>query len=327
MERAQEEELSKNGNRPPVGGVLRAEFRDSDHLASTLVSWDLSLMQLEAGAFRGELFQVLLPGSMMLNCTMSRGVSQQGSLPPGMRTFGIPMKGCAPFVWRGHEVADDVMMIFPRGGELDSRSTSRFMVTTLSVREDLLEKLAERESMEWILKEQGRVVRPAPQKLEQLRVMATSLLARAVSDHESVFVQAFRHEVEEELARMALEVLADGHVQQKRPMAQERSRILRVALDHIEQHLREPVQVAELVEQAGCSARTLRYAFEEKFGVPPKMYLQTRRLAELRRKLRLADRQQTVSSVAACMGFTHMGQLAGDYRRMFGELPSKTLLR
>ena len=164
MARAQEEELSKNGKRPPVGGVMRAEFADSDHLADALVAWDLSFVQLGPGRFHAELFQVMLPSSMMLSCTMSRGVTQNGALPVGARTFGIPAKGCTPFIWRGQRVADDVMMIFPRGGELDSCSTSDFRVTTLSVREDLLEQLADREGLGWILSEPGRVVRPAPKK-------------------------------------------------------------------------------------------------------------------------------------------------------------------
>lgn len=319
--------LSKNGKDPPAGGVLRAKFHDFDQFADALVSWDVSLLQLDAGEFRAELFQLLLPESMLMSCAMSRGVRQQGGLPPGARSFGIPMKGCTPFVWRGHEVADDVMMIFPGGGELDSRSSADFRVVTLSVREDLLERLAEREGLGWILNEGARVVRPAAEKLDRLRRMAAELMHRSRTDEMAVHDVDFRQAVEVELPQLALELLADGQEQQTRPMARERGRVLRVALDHIEQRVVEPVQISEIVEVAECSSRTLRYAFEEKFGVSPKMYLKARRLTELKRMLKAADAKGSVGAVAAQMGFTHMGQLAGDYRRMFGELPSRTLGR
>jgi AraC family ethanolamine operon transcriptional activator len=54
----------------------------------------------------------------------------------------------------------------------------------------------------------------------------------------------------------------------------------------------------------------------------------SRRRNGLRRELRHSDPAATrVNEVAHRRGFWHMGQLAADYRRWFGELPSDTLAR
>jgi AraC-like DNA-binding protein len=75
----------------------------------------------------------------------------------------------------------------------------------------------------------------------------------------------------------------------------------------------------------GASERLLRYAFLERFGVSPKAYLLAVRLNGVRKELRAADPVCTVIDVANIWGFWHMGQFAADYRRLFGNFPSKRL--
>jgi hypothetical protein len=51
-----------------------------------------------------------------------------------------------------------------------------------------------------------------------------------------------------------------------------------------------------------------------------------RRLHQVREALRNAEPDElTVTSVAAQYGFWQFGRFAGQYRRLFGELPSDTL--
>jgi AraC-like DNA-binding protein len=63
-------------------------------------------------------------------------------------------------------------------------------------------------------------------------------------------------------------------------------------------------------------------------GTSPGAYLKARRLMALKRDLLRAAAEHT--SVAALIdqhGFRHPGQLAADYRALFGERPSDTLRR
>jgi len=105
-----------------------------------------------------------------------------------------------------------------------------------------------------------------------------------------------------------------------------REKALTRALAHIEQYGDESFTVEELCLATGASLRTLRRAFGERFSVSPKAYLQAYRLNGARRALRRSEPASTkVADVAGGFGFWHMGKFAADYRRQFGELPSRTL--
>lgn len=98
-------------------------------------------------------------------------------------------------------------------------------------------------------------------------------------------------------------------------------------MEFIEQVGGRPVTVRELCEVSGVSWRTLDYAFKDRFGVSPKKYLTVLRLNSAHQDL-LASRpgESKVGRVSARWGFWHMSRFARDYRLLFGELPSETLL-
>ena len=100
----------------------------------------------------------------------------------------------------------------------------------------------------------------------------------------------------------------------------------------VEQHLLDdlaiPQSVDELCRFAGTSRRTLEYAFKDYFGTSPKQFIKALRLNAARNDLLYGQYGQAqVAMIASGWGFTHMGQFSSDYRRMFGENPSKTLQR
>ena len=104
------------------------------------------------------------------------------------------------------------------------------------------------------------------------------------------------------------------------------------AVWRVEQHLLDdltiPHTVDELCRYAGTSRRTLEYAFKDYFGTSPKQFIKALRLNAARNDL-LYDQYGSgkITEIASGWGFTHMGQFSSDYRRMFGERPSKTLRR
>ena len=105
-----------------------------------------------------------------------------------------------------------------------------------------------------------------------------------------------------------------------------RREIIRMAMEFVDQHDRECLSVEELAAAAGVSERTLRDAFLRYFGVPPVQYLNRRTLHQIRSALQSADpSRETVTSIATQFGVWQFGRMAGDYRLLFGELPSKTL--
>lgn len=90
----------------------------------------------------------------------------------------------------------------------------------------------------------------------------------------------------------------------------------------------QPIRLSELCRHAGISERTLRSIFNELFGVGPNRYLHIRRLHLVRAALSIANpNTESVSQIAQRFGFSDSGRMAADYQQLFGEYPSKTLMR
>jgi AraC family ethanolamine operon transcriptional activator len=109
---------------------------------------------------------------------------------------------------------------------------------------------------------------------------------------------------------------------------QARRRIVLRADDYIRTHLDRPIYSEELCNVLAVSASTLADAFQAAFGISPHRYLKLRRMSMVRAALHSYEgRVPLIKSVALGHGFWHLGQFAHDYRAIFGETPSDTLVR
>jgi AraC-like DNA-binding protein len=96
---------------------------------------------------------------------------------------------------------------------------------------------------------------------------------------------------------------------------------------YMREHIDETITLVDLSRACGMRSRSLINAFEAVVGLSPMDYLKRLRLSAVRSMLLRADPRLTrVIDVATEWGFWHMGHFAHDYRVMFGEAPSQTLL-
>jgi AraC-like DNA-binding protein len=93
----------------------------------------------------------------------------------------------------------------------------------------------------------------------------------------------------------------------------------------IEAHCSEALEVLEIANAAGVSARTLRDGFQHFKEVSPMQFVRHLRLERARDALRKSSSDRRVAEIALDCGFTHLGRFAMAYKRIFGELPSDTL--
>ncbi len=106
------------------------------------------------------------------------------------------------------------------------------------------------------------------------------------------------------------------------------SRTVRRAVTLIDDHHAERLTVGDVAEAVGVSVRSLQEGFRRDLGTSPTAYLRERRLAAVRCALLAADPgARSVTDVAMAHGFAHLGRFSGEYRRAFGEPPSRTLAR
>lgn len=109
------------------------------------------------------------------------------------------------------------------------------------------------------------------------------------------------------------------------PIDHQPNRALDRVVDEIHRAPDRGYTVADLARIAGMSARSLQYAFQEKYGISPMRYLRQVRLDRVHDDL--AQGLTTVSNAAAYWGFTNPSRFAQAYRERFGELPAATMAR
>ena len=103
---------------------------------------------------------------------------------------------------------------------------------------------------------------------------------------------------------------------------------MRRAVAYIDEHLQEPVTMADIAGASRLSVRGLHDAFRRQHDTTPMKYLQTARLAAARADLLASDpTTDTVAAIARRWGFAHLGRFAANYRTAFGELPAESLRR
>ncbi len=85
--------------------------------------------------------------------------------------------------------------------------------------------------------------------------------------------------------------------------------------------------IPEICTAVNVSERTLQYAFRRYVGMTPLAYLRVCRLNRVRSELLALGAETTVTTVALRYGFLHLGRFASDYKRLFGESPSRELAR
>ena len=97
------------------------------------------------------------------------------------------------------------------------------------------------------------------------------------------------------------------------------------AYDYIMAHYDEDNGIDDIIKVSGISARALFAGFKRYKGVSPMVALKTRRLQAVHDELKLPGLNGTITRIAYKWGFSHMGNFAKDYQKMFGELPSETV--
>lgn len=104
-----------------------------------------------------------------------------------------------------------------------------------------------------------------------------------------------------------------------------RHRVFEALLDWIRTHLDQPIQLQDLVRQSGYSQRSLRNFFRERFGCGPAHWIRNQRLQLARERLLNPQPQDTVSAIAAALGYEHPSQFSRDFQQAFGSRPSALL--
>lgn len=295
--------------------VLDMHFGDLDEFHETIRDWDLLFRLLDSGGFQGRGIQYVSQNMLIGYVRFERALNQRGSTPVGFRTFVLPAASCGDFWWRGQQVTNSDLLVFPASNELSSASRRGFEVYTISLRMTYIESLYENLGLttDW----RGiEVVQLDAQQMSELRNLVEMAASSAGGD-------VFAHRLAEGLVIHASCCRAGKRVHvRKRDLAVKR------VVDYVDSVSAPDTRLTTLCRIAGVSERTLEYAFKDRYGISPNVFVKRWRLNTARRLLiRASPSEKTVASIYTGLGFLHPSQFASDYKQLFGETPSHTLAR
>lgn len=291
-------------------------FEDFDHFAEMVGNGELEHAQLDLGRFQGSLIQII-NGPVILGVhKMNRTVLQQGFGLRGFTTFMIPGNMEQRISWRKHVLRGNCIGILKSGMEHNAVTLPNLFGTPVSISNDYLMELSVLlgypNFTEFIRKHEMIVI--DVNNAVKIQEMIVGLCNTKIFN-ETMFTY--------ELPKLIIRSISDLNKQDQKDFHTSPNLIFNKAQDYIHGNINENIHVLEICKEIGVSERNLRYVFNNKIGFGPKKYIDNLKLNKVRKEL-LMNGNERVNILANKYGLWHAGKFASDYKRLFGELPSKT---
>jgi AraC family transcriptional regulator, ethanolamine operon transcriptional activator len=302
---------------------------DVDDFVEKLRGYNLQFTQIDKGPFAAEVVQTELAGVLLTAAQYGPSLIHAGEPPSGKITFAMGMSRL-PARCYGQDFGPYDLLVLPTSGtEIDVVTQGGFGCATASFAPDLVKATADRLGLPPIGDVAKTLVVPLERnKASMLRAAFEAVFSDAVARPNGDRVATWSITKQEDLLRLLLSCAGNATSKTKSAGNSERARIIKAVLEAINDLPGEILSIGDLCRIARASERTLDYAFRERFGLSPALYMKVQRLNCARRDL--CGHQEpsiNVADVANKWGFWHLGQFAKDYRNLFCELPSATYKR
>lgn len=308
----------------------RRKTSDSDEHAESLGKWDQIYNQLTPGPFSGEVTDIWFEGIQIFRETTNRSVSQSGTTWKGSFVIGIPVGLKTPGLFAKQLLTQDSVLAFRGDNDFTLTTPDNFDAVVVAVPEQALIDAIQphsNEELKQLFPSAPSVLVIPPGKLDELRNCLLSIFDPSNFEPGLLAYPQVQKAMRSAIIGHLAEVL--GTATQAPPPSRSfkgRLQVVRDATDYALSHTTEPITVGDLCEKLNISRRMLNYCFLEVFGTNPVQYLRTLRLNGVRRELReCSGSTSAIRDIASNWGFWHLSRFAGEYRELFGELPSDTL--
>jgi AraC-like DNA-binding protein len=306
--------------------VIKQESHHIEELSALQFGWQIGFTQLGPAKQASMVSLVKSANVGICHFHFNANYDQRLHAQPGYYSFGLPDPETQGATVHGEAANPGTLVVFPHDREAYGASHVGFHGFGIHIRAYYLEALAEtvfQKPLQRLVPAAGMYaltelqfrllgweLRKWQHTIESVDRMSKLTLAYNEEALAIAIMSCIAHSVQPDAAR---------HLNSDRAM--------RLVLDYVNDSPSEDITAVELCTLADCSQRWLEKGFKKRFGVTPKAYVKFLRLARLRQDLLHGSRDdnETVIGLASAYGFWHMGQLAADYRKVYGELPSTTL--
>lgn len=302
-------------------------FTDPDEYAAAIGATTADITLMGRGQFTATLIRIDLHRLWMQRHRENLPRILHSAAMTGRAFITFRTQPGPSLLWRGLEVQPTNIVRHNEGQHAfqQSSGSTRYGAMSLPI-EDMASVVTEVAGRDLMPARDMLILTPsssAMAKLQRLHAAAGQLAEDApavIADPEAA------HSLEQALIEAMIACLGDGEIRDDRAALRQHALIMRRFRRAVEEDPDGPVYIPELCTEIGVSDRTLRACCQEQLGMSPKRYLLLRRMNLARRALRdSTPTGTTVTEIATCYGFWQFGRFAGEYKSLFGELPSTTL--
>ena len=281
--------------------------------------WDIDFRQIEPGQMESKIFLRSSPRVSLVELHLSRGNHQLGCSPTDSVTFGLTSWETL-HSWQGAKIGTPGLLSFGTRSEFEGVSRPGFVGLSINIPTPFLACVSDQLGLPLLddyLRTTMLPVRRRTRALHWLSEYSHALLHGQGTP--------FEDQQQEDLVAALINTALDAQKFDDRSAFSVRAKSVTRAVELMNERIDDNVSICQLCVDSSTSWRTLTRGFQERFGIGPKAYFNRIRLGRVRSDLLQGRSAYSVADAANRWGFWHMGQLAKDYKRMFGELPSETL--
>ena len=299
---------------------------DFDDLVQLFPTWLGRFEQMTRGKFHGALQLARSANMYAHQAEVNQAVHVRGREPEPVMIVALVQRANAASLWQGRQLDPGHIVVRGINVDADHRAARGAVNLQITFGEAQFRNAVQLElgddpgPMGW------QSIQAVPAHFSKLQQVLKHYMQEA-SVGQLAHVIHVNRLLEEACQRAAIEALFPkfGSNPRSGMQAASRSALVSRAEAYLRSRLTSPLTEADLAREMQVRGRTLRLAFQEKFGLGPMAYFQTLRLHAVRDVLKKHQaRDVAVGDVAQQLGFYHLGRFANYYRRMFGELPSAT---
>lgn len=305
-------------------------FANPDSFQAALRTGTYEVLVKSKGHFHAELTRIDLP----------RLKTQRGDTNLPMIMNATPDAERAPILFlvdaeqasvreSGNEVSPGELVVYRRQAARHGSASGPSRVASMSLTHEHLAAASEAiTGRELTTPPSTYVTRPGAKAMSHLRTLHKTAVELAKTAPHILAKPAVANALEQGLVHAMVACLSTEAPAKRRSCARQHSRVIARFERFLEARRYQPVHLAEMCAAIGASERTLRACCQEHFGMGPVRYLWLRRMNLAHRALQRADpTTATVTTIATDYGFWELGRFSVEYRTLFGQLPSASLLR
>ena len=299
-----------------------------DELVDPVASARMTPLVLRAGAIRAEWVRVNIDGVLVEVGDYSFPVTTQGQSLAERVTLLTPMRRVSGQL-NGEAAVPGLLHSWGGASEVRGAMASPASVGVLSLPVDALERTALALGVDVDLPDDGEFRTVDAVDWARLHALLDETLQTGRALPGSTLDPHRSRSLRAALLELAVRTFdRKSRTGRRVPHHLNDMRITRLCEDYAETTHYHDVTLASLCGVSGMSERRVRQAFYECYGMSPTAYLRIAALHHVRSVLLEGPPlRDAVSRAAADFGFWHLSRFAAQYRALFGESPSATLMR